>query len=84
MATAASTPPYASSSESATHAFGTWLSTVDHKRIGALYMYTALSWFAIGGLEALVMRVQLQRPNGHVVSAELFNLRWATTKGARA
>jgi cytochrome c oxidase subunit 1 len=36
-------------------------------------MYTALAWFAIGGIEALLMRVQLQGPNGRVVSAERFN-----------
>ena len=50
-----------------------WLTTVDHKRIGALYMYTSLAWFAVGGLEALIMRWQLEGPNGHVVSAETFN-----------
>ncbi|MDX6570451.1 MAG: cytochrome c oxidase subunit, partial [Gaiellales bacterium] len=50
-----------------------WLTTVDHKRIGALYLYTALAWFAVGGTEAVIMRMQLQGPNGHVVSAEVFN-----------
>jgi cytochrome c oxidase subunit 1 len=50
-----------------------WLTTVDHKRIGALYMYTALAWFLVGGLEALIMRIQLRGPNGGVVSAETFN-----------
>src|SRR5438132_10450368 len=38
-----------------------------------LYLMTALSWFAIGGLEAEIMRAQLQGPNGRVVSAEVFN-----------
>ena len=73
MATAASTLAYAHSGERAKNGPRSWLTTVDHKRIGALYMYTALAWFAIGGLEALVIRVQLQAPNGHVVSAEVFN-----------
>ena len=38
-----------------------------------LYLVTALSWFAVGGLEAVIMRAQLQGPNGGVVSAETFN-----------
>src|SRR5687768_9805701 len=50
-----------------------WLTTVDHKRIGILYLYTALSFFIIGGLEAVILRIQLQGPNGQVVSAEMYN-----------
>ena len=50
-----------------------WLTTVDHKRIGTLYLYTALAFFIIGGLEAIVIRAQLQGPNGTLVSAEMYN-----------
>jgi cytochrome c oxidase subunit 1 len=50
-----------------------WLTTVDHKRIGILYLYTALSFFIIGGLEAVIIRAQLQGPNGTLVSAEVYN-----------
>jgi cytochrome c oxidase subunit I len=50
-----------------------WLTTVDHKRIGMLYLYTALVFFLIGGLEAELIRIQLQGPNRHFVSAELYN-----------
>jgi cytochrome c oxidase subunit 1 len=50
-----------------------WLTTTDHKRIGLLYFYTALGFFLIGGLEALVIRAQLAQPEGHVVSAETYN-----------
>src|SRR5436190_19737879 len=50
-----------------------WLTTVDHKRIGALYLYTALAFFLIGGFEAELLRVQLQGPNRHFVSAEFYN-----------
>jgi cytochrome c oxidase subunit 1 len=50
-----------------------WLTTVDHKRIGLLYFYTALAFFLIGGLEAELIRIQLQGPNRHFVSAELYN-----------
>ena len=51
----------------------TWLTTTDHKRIGQLYFWTALGFFLIGGLEALVIRAQLSRPEGIGVSAEIYN-----------
>ena len=50
-----------------------WLATVDHKRIGVLYLFTALTFFIIGGLEAVIIRAQLQGPNGTLVSAEMYN-----------
>ncbi len=50
-----------------------WVTTVDHKRIGLLYLVTALFFFGVGGLEALAVRVQLARPNSTLVSPETFN-----------
>jgi cytochrome c oxidase subunit 1 len=50
-----------------------WLTTVDHKRIGILYGGSALAFFLIGGLEALVIRLQLAWPDARVVGAETFN-----------
>jgi len=50
-----------------------WLTTTDHKRIGLLYFWTAFVFFLLGGIEALVIRLQLAQPNGHVVSAETYN-----------
>jgi cytochrome c oxidase subunit 1 len=50
-----------------------WITTVDHKRIGILYGATAFLFFLIGGLEALFMRIQLMKPDNHFVSAEMFN-----------
>src|SRR5687767_874793 len=50
-----------------------WLTTVDHKKIGILYGATALLFFLLGGLEALVIRIQLARPDGEVVSADFYN-----------
>ncbi|MBA3340738.1 MAG: cytochrome c oxidase subunit I [Gemmatimonadaceae bacterium] len=50
-----------------------WLATVDHKRIGILYLYTALTFFIIGGLEAVLIRAQLQGPNRELLSAEMYN-----------
>src|SRR5476649_1550891 len=73
MATAAVSPSFAHSDYESKSGVWSWLTTVDHKRIGMLYLVTALSWFAVGGLEALIMRAQLQGPNGRVVSAEVFN-----------
>src|SRR5207245_2688408 len=52
----------------------TWLTTTDHKRIGLLYFWTAFGFLLIGGLEALIIRAQLARPDGGLgVSAETFN-----------
>ncbi|MFQ5550737.1 MAG: cbb3-type cytochrome c oxidase subunit I, partial [Gemmatimonadales bacterium] len=50
-----------------------WVTTTDHKKIGILYGATALVFFVVGGLEALLMRVQLVAANNDLVSAELFN-----------
>lgn len=51
-----------------------WITTVDHKRIGILYLVTALFWFLIGGLEALMIRIQLHRPEFRsFISAETYN-----------
>ncbi len=57
----------------ATTKIWSWLTTVDHKRIGILYGVTAFAFFLIGGMEALLIRLQLARPLNHVVSAETFN-----------
>src|SRR5213080_1297296 len=50
-----------------------WLTTVDHKRIGILYGVSAGTFFVIGGLEALVIRLQLWTPNNTLVGAQMFN-----------
>ena len=50
-----------------------WITTVDHKRIGILYGVSAFAFFLIAGIEALIMRVQLSGPNAGVVSAETYN-----------
>src|ERR687887_1942927 len=57
----------------ATAGFWSWVTTVDHKRIGILYGVTSFAFFLVGGLEALLIRLQLARPNGTVVSAEAYN-----------
>jgi cytochrome c oxidase subunit 1 len=50
-----------------------WLTTVDHKMIGVLYGASALAFFLIAGLEALLIRLQLTRPDGQLVGAQRFN-----------
>jgi cytochrome c oxidase subunit I len=50
-----------------------WLTTVDHKRIGILYGVTGFAFFLLGGLEALLIRLQLAVPNNTVVSAQAYN-----------
>ena len=50
-----------------------FFSSVDHKRIGMRYIYTAFVFFFIGGLEALVIRLQLWTPNSTLVGAQMFN-----------
>ena len=59
MATAAAAPAHASSGYHEQSGLWSWLTTVDHKRIGALYLFTALAWFGVGGLEAVMIRIQL-------------------------
>jgi len=58
---------------SASHGLYSWVATVDHKRIGILYLLTALVFFAAGGVEALLMRVQLARPNNTFLSPNAYN-----------
>ncbi len=50
-----------------------WITTIDHKRIGILYGVTAFIMFLTGGLEALYIRLQLARPGQEFVTAETFN-----------
>ena len=54
-------------------AIWSWLTTVDHKRIGILYGVTAIAYLLIGGLEAMVIRTQLISPENDLVSAERYN-----------
>ena len=50
-----------------------WITTVDHKRIGILYIVTSLVFFLIGGLLSLFMRAQLATPNEHFVTRDQYN-----------
>ena len=50
-----------------------WLTTVDHKKIGTLYFFAGIFYFAVGGLEALFIRIQLMYPMNDFLDGETFN-----------
>ena len=50
-----------------------WITTIDHKRIGVLYGATAFFFLLVGGIEALLIRAQLARPDGDLLSANRYN-----------
>src|SRR5690606_19356465 len=50
-----------------------WISTVDHKRIGTLYLVTSMFFFLVGGIEALLIRIQLTEPESTFISASTYN-----------
>src|SRR5579871_6353435 len=50
-----------------------WLTTTDHKRIGILYMVTTWVFFILGGVEALMMRLQLSVADNNLVTPEVYN-----------
>jgi cytochrome c oxidase subunit 1/cytochrome c oxidase subunit I+III len=55
------------------HTWLAWLTTVDHKRLGKRYIVTALVFFVLGGIEAILMRWQLVRPENRFLSPEVYN-----------
>src|SRR5215216_2109046 len=50
-----------------------WITTTDHKRIGILYLWTVAVFFVLGGVEALLMRLQLGAPENTLLSPERYN-----------
>src|ERR1700675_2902509 len=50
-----------------------WVTTVDHKRLGILYIVYALIFLVVGGIEATIIRIQLIRPHNDFVSPQVFN-----------
>jgi cytochrome c oxidase subunit I len=50
-----------------------WLTTIDHKRIAKLYFMASGLFFVLGGIEALLIRLQLFAPNSHLYSAQFYN-----------
>src|ERR671923_1636010 len=58
---------------SASHGLVSWLTTVDHKRIGILYGVTAFLFLLIGGIEALLLRIQLAVPENNFLTFDEYN-----------
>jgi cytochrome c oxidase subunit 1 len=54
-------------------ALNTWVATVDHKRLGLMYVVTALLFFVISGSMAVLIRIQLALPNNHFIGPDMFN-----------
>jgi cytochrome c oxidase subunit I len=50
-----------------------WIVTVDHKKLGLMYILYGILFLVIGGLEATAMRIQLAIPNNHFLSPQTFN-----------
>src|SRR5919108_5767139 len=50
-----------------------WVMTTDHKKIGIMYLVTTFVFFGLGGIEALLMRLQLSQPNNTLLSGEHYN-----------
>src|SRR5581483_1482545 len=50
-----------------------WITSVDHKRVGVMYGMAAIFFFLVGGIEALLIRLQLAHPNGTVLNAAQYN-----------
>jgi len=73
MATRVEATPHAAVTTHAGAGLLSWLTTVDHKRIGILYGTTAFCFLLVGGVEALLIRLQLAQPNQRIVGAESYN-----------
>jgi cytochrome c oxidase subunit 1 len=50
-----------------------WVVTVDHKKLGILYILYALFFLVVAGIEAIIMRIQLIVPHNHFISPQIFN-----------
>ncbi len=57
----------------ATKGFKSWILTVDHKRIGIMYLVSVLSFFLVGGLAALLVRLELIAPGPTFITADQYN-----------
>ncbi|MGA9884405.1 MAG: cytochrome c oxidase subunit I [Candidatus Acidiferrales bacterium] len=77
------TPPNASAEPqvnylNARYGIKSWLLTVDHKRIGLLYLGTITCMFVVGGIAASMMRINLLEPQGALVEPETYNKLFST------
>src|SRR6266566_6960707 len=75
MATAVAPLPQITSgrAEREAHGWTSWITTTDHKRIGIMYMVTTFAFFCLGGVEALMIRLQLGAPDNTLVTPTIYN-----------
>jgi cytochrome c oxidase subunit 1 len=73
MTTAAERPTTLFRRPAATSGIWSWITTVDHKRIGILYGYSAFIFFIIGGVEALLLRLHLASADSEMLTAAEYN-----------
>ena len=57
----------------AEHGLKSWLLTLDHKRIGLLYLFGVSGFFLLGGIFALLIRLELLTPKGDLVQPDMYN-----------
>ncbi len=78
MATTLAPPPAVATTHALPHlsmrrGLGEWLTTPDHKKIGIMYMFSTFIFFLVGGLAALLVRLQLALPEAPPFNGELYN-----------
>ncbi|CAN5795551.1 cytochrome c oxidase subunit I [soil metagenome] len=73
MAITATAAPHVPAAPPSPTGVWSWITTVDHKRIGILYGVTSFLFFLLGGVQALLIRIQLALPNNNFVSADFYN-----------
>jgi len=66
-------PPTYAPGKSAGSVIWDWMTTVDHKKIGIMYVFLGVIYFIVGGLEALLIRVQLAKPNGTLLTPSQYD-----------
>jgi cytochrome c oxidase subunit I len=70
---APASPPRTRNYLEAGHTVGSWLLTLDHKRIGLLYLFSITFFFAIAAVAAALMRIELLTPAGDLVTSDTYN-----------
>ena len=77
MSSAISSQPHTNGSEenylNTSYGIRSWLLTLDHKRIGILYLVTLSLFFIVGGIFASMIRIELMTPQADLVEAETYN-----------
>ncbi|MDB4949438.1 MAG: cytochrome oxidase [Gemmatimonadetes bacterium] len=71
--TATASAPHRVAAPNAETGLWSWITTVDHKRIGIMYGVTAFLFFLMGGVEALIIRAQLAVPENRLIEADTYN-----------